>query len=108
MTLRIRCNRARELGPIYIKVNNMSPALRRSLLLTIVPKVIRPTSALGGRRDKLMMRESLTACRLSSSWQVSTTKTKIGGAGAGRANWYSIVVLWGWSSGGIVFSVISL
>lgn len=47
------------------------------------------------------MIESLSACKLSSSWQVSTTNRKIGGDGAGRASWYSMVVLFGCSSGGI-------
>lgn len=60
---------------------------------TIVPYVINPTSAVGGSRDKLIIRDSFKALRLSSSWQVSTTNRKIGGAGAGRASWYSIVVL---------------
>jgi hypothetical protein len=40
-----------------------TPPSRFKSFPTIVPKVIRPTSALGGRRDKLMMRESFTACR---------------------------------------------
>lgn len=55
--------------------------------------MINPTNAFAGNRDKLIIRESFKAFKLSSSWQVSTTYTKIGGAGAGRANWYSIVVL---------------
>lgn len=55
--------------------------------------MINPTNAFAGSRDKLIIRESFRAFKLSSSWQVSTTYTKIGGAGAGRANWYSIVVL---------------
>jgi hypothetical protein len=48
--------------------------------------VIRPTNAFGGRRDRLIIRESFKAFKLSSSWQVSTIYRKIGGAGAGRAS----------------------
>ena len=55
-----------------------------------------------------MIIESFSAFRLSSSWQVSTTKTNIGGDGAGRASRYSMVVLFGWSSGGIASWEISL
>jgi len=73
-----------------------------------VPKVIKPTNAYGGRRLRLMIIESFSAFRLSSSWQVSTTKTNIGGDGAGRASRYSMVVLFGWSSGGIASWEISL
>jgi hypothetical protein len=55
-----------------------------------------------------MMIESFRAFRLSSSWQVSTTNKKIGGAGAGRGRRYSIVVLLGCSSGGICSAEMSL
>jgi len=55
-----------------------------------------------------MMMESLRAFKLSSSWQVSTTNKKIGGEGAGRASLYSMVVLLGCSSGGIVSWEMSL
>lgn len=54
------------------------------------------------------MMESLSAFKLSSSWQVSTTNRKIGGEGAGLASRYSIVVLFGWSSGGIASCEMSL
>ena len=54
------------------------------------------------------MMESFNAFRLSSSWHVSTTKRKIGGDGAGRASLYSMVVLLGWSSGGMTSGVMSL
>jgi hypothetical protein len=75
---------------------------------TIVPYVIKPTKALSGRRLKLITNDSLSADKLSSSWQVSTTYRKIGGLGAGRDNRYSIVVLDGCNSGGIAFAVMSL
>jgi hypothetical protein len=55
-----------------------------------------------------MTSEAFKACKLSSSWHVSTTKQKIGGAGAGRASRYSIVVFEGCSSGGICCSEMSL
>lgn len=84
------------------------PYLRRECKHTIVPNVTKPTSEFSGRRLKLMTRDSLRAFKLSSSWQVSTTYRKIGGLGAGRESLYSIVVLDGWSSGGIAFAVISL
>lgn len=74
----------------------------------MVPYVIRPTNAFAGSRDRLMTRESRNAFKLSSSWQVSTRYTNIGGAGAGRASWYSIVVLDGCNSGGMAVSEISL
>jgi hypothetical protein len=61
----------------------------------MVPKVTKPTNALAGKRDKLITSEAFKACKLSSSWHVSTTKQKIGGAGAGRAKRYSIVVFEG-------------
>lgn len=73
-----------------------------------MPYVIRPTRAYCGSRLKLMMIESLSAFRLSSSWHVSTTNKKIGGAGAGRGRRYSMVVLPGWSSGGICSAEMSL
>ena len=76
--------------------------------LTIVPYVIKPTSAFSGRRLKLMTRDSLRAAKLSSSWHISTTYRKIGGLGAGRESLYSMVVLFGWSSGGIALGVMSL
>jgi hypothetical protein len=40
---------------------------------TIVPKVTRPTKEFSGKRLKLMINESFSADKLSSSWQVSTT-----------------------------------
>lgn len=58
----------------------------------MVPKVTRPTKAYGGSRLRLIIIESLRACSESASWQVSTTKRKMGGEGAGRASLYSIVV----------------
>lgn len=75
---------------------------------TIVPNVMSPTKAFGGRRLRLITRESFSAFKLSSSWHVSTTYTKIGGDGAGRASRYSIVVLCGCSSGGIASCDMSL
>lgn len=54
------------------------------------------------------MRDSLRAAKLSSSWHVSTTYRKMGGLGAGRDSLYSMVVLEGWSSGGMAFWVMSL
>jgi len=59
---------------------------------TMVPKVIKPTSEFGGKRLSDMMRESLRACRSSSSRQVSTTKRKMGGTAAPRGRVYSMVV----------------
>ena len=38
----------------------------------MAPKVIKPTKALGGSKFKLMISDSRSALRLSSSWQVST------------------------------------
>lgn len=76
--------------------------------LTIVPYVINPTRAFGGSKLKLMMIESFSAFKLSSSWHVSTTKRKIGGDGAGRARRYSIVVFATWSSGGMASGEMSL
>lgn len=75
---------------------------------TMVPKVTKPTRAYCGSRLKLMMIESLSAFRLSSSWQVSTTKRKMGGEGAGRGSRYSMVVLLGCNSGGICSAEMSL
>ena len=75
---------------------------------TIVPNVIRPTRAFGGRRLRLITNESFSAFKLSSSWQVSTRYTNMGGDGAGRASRYSIVVLDGCSSGGMASEVMSL
>lgn len=74
----------------------------------MVPKVIKPTRAFSGSKLKLMTRDSFSADKLSSSWQVSTTYKKIGGLGAGLESRYSIVVFDGCSSGGIAFAVISL
>ena len=76
--------------------------------MAMVPNVIRPTNALGGKRPSDMMMLSLSALSESSSWQVSTTNRKMGGVGAGRASLYSIVVLPGCSSGGMAFSLMSL
>ena len=42
-----------------------------------MPYVIRPTRAYCGSRLKLMMIESLSAFKLSSSWHVSTTNKKV-------------------------------
>jgi len=75
---------------------------------TIVPKVINPTKACGGSKLKLMISESLRALRESSSWHVSTTNRKIGGAEAGRASLYSIVEYAGESSRGHAFGPMSL
>ena len=55
-----------------------------------------------------MMIESLSAFKLSSSWQVSTTNKKMGADGAGRESRYSIVVLFECSSGGICSAEMSL
>ena len=74
----------------------------------MVPNVIKPTNALGGRRPSDMMMLSLSAFSESSSWQVSTTNKNMGGVGAGLASLYSMVVLPGCSSGGIAFSLMSL
>lgn len=74
----------------------------------MVPYVINPTSAFGGSNCKVARIESLSACKLSSSWHVSTTKRKIGAEGAGLDSLYSIVVLFGWSSGGMASWEISL
>ena len=78
-----------------LHVSSLMPFYAQIGLLTIVPNVINPTRALGGSNDKLMTKDSFSVFKLSSSWQVSTTYTKIGGAEAGRASWYSIVVLAG-------------
>jgi hypothetical protein len=74
----------------------------------MVPNVTNPTRAFSGRRLKLMTRDSLSALKLSSSWQVSTTYKKMGALGAGRESLYSIVVFDGCNSGGIAFAVMSL
>lgn len=74
----------------------------------MVPYVIRPTSAFSGRRLRLITKDSFSAARLSSSWQVSTTYRKMGGAGAGLDSRYSMVVFELCSSGGIAFAVMSL
>jgi hypothetical protein len=74
----------------------------------MVPKVINPTKAWGGSRLKLTMMLSFSALRSSSSMQVSTTKTKMGGTCAGRANVYSIVVYLGSSSAGRLVAEMSL
>jgi hypothetical protein len=78
------------------------------LLHTMVPYVISPTRACGGSKLKLMINESFSAFKESSSWHVSTTNKKIGGAGAGRASLYSIVEYPGESSSGHAFGPISL
>jgi hypothetical protein len=70
--------------------------------------VIKPTRAYVGRRLRLMMIESFNAFKLSSSWHVSITNRKIGGALAGLGRRYSMVVLLGCSSGGICSAEISL
>jgi hypothetical protein len=74
----------------------------------MVPNVIKPTSAWTGRRERLMIMESFNAFIPSPSRQVSRTKRKIGGDGAGRASRYSIVVLVGRSSGGTASAEMSL
>lgn len=74
----------------------------------MVPYVMRPTRAFSGSKLKLITRDSFKEARLSTSWHISTTYRKIGGAGAGRDRRYSIVVLAGCSSGGMAFAVMSL
>jgi hypothetical protein len=66
----------------------------------MVPYVISPTRALGGKRLKLTTIVSFKALRSSSSKQVSITNRKIGGICAGRDRVYSIVVYLGSNSAG--------
>lgn len=90
MTWRIQCIRVRALVPILFRsansCENSNPQRNYAVNPTIVPKVINPTKAFAGKRDKLIIKVSFKAFKLSSSWQVSTTYRKIGGADAGRAN----------------------
>lgn len=66
----------------------------------MVPYVIKPTRAYGGRRLKLTTIASRRALRSSSSRHVSMTNRKIGGTWAGRESVYSMVVYFGNSSAG--------
>lgn len=84
-TLHILCSLAHALGSAIISA--IDEQIQNNFCMhTIVPNVINPTREFGGRSDKLMTKESFKAFKLSSSWQVSTTYTKMGGAGAGRAS----------------------
>lgn len=74
----------------------------------MVPYVISPTRACGGSKLRLKIKESFSDFSESSSWQVSTTNRKIGGAGFGRASLYSIVEYPADSSSGHAFGPISL
>jgi hypothetical protein len=74
----------------------------------MVPNVIKPTRAYCGSRLKLITSASRNAFRSSSSKQVSTTKRKMGGTGAGLASVYSMVVYLGRSSAGRLVLEISL
>lgn len=80
----------------------------RSWTMVIVPYVIKPTRAFGGRRLKLTTSVSRRAFNSSSSRHVSTTNMKMGGTGAGRDKVYSIVVYAGESSLGRFVAVMSL
>jgi hypothetical protein len=104
--LHILCIRVRECESILDQSG--FDTFNYSLLHTMVPYVISPTRACGGSKLKLMIKESFKAFKESSSWHVSTTNKKIGGAGAGRASLYSIVEYPGDSSSGHAFGPISL
>ena len=105
MIWRIRRSPARELASRTI---SKTTCMLYNPKHTIVPYVISPTRAYCGSRLKLMMIESLSAFKLSSSWHVSTTNRKMGGFSTGRGSRYSIVVLLACSSGGICCSEMSL
>lgn len=105
MILRIQYIRVRVLESAHM-LDDIGIELPKTR--TIVPKVINPTSAYGGRKLRLIINDSVSDFKLSASWHVSTTKRKIGGAGAGRARRYSTVVLLPCSSGGICSAEISL
>jgi hypothetical protein len=106
MTLGIRYSQFRELGPSTCQLTiGLSFHAEAH---TIVPKVTNPTRAFSGRRLKLRTKDSLSADKLSSSWQVSTTYRNIGGLGAGLDSLYSIVVFEGCNSGGMALAVMSL
>lgn len=96
-----------DLGLVWRSASWTIP-FSRCLSHTMVPNVMRPTSAFSGSKSRLATKDSFKAARLSSSWHVSTTYRKMGGAGAGRDRRYSIVVFELWSSGGIAFAVMSL
>lgn len=77
-------------------------------MLTIVPKVMRPTRAYGGSKLKLTMMASRRALSPVSSWQTSMTNRKTGGACAGLERVYSMVVYLGRSSAGRLVLEMSL
>lgn len=75
---------------------------------TMVPKVMSPTKAVGGKRLKLITSSARRAFRSSSSKHVSTTYRNIGGIWAGRLRVYSMVVYFGKSSAGRLVVEMSL
>lgn len=60
------------------------PSQLSSCTCTMRPKVIRPTRASGGSRLRDICSDSFSACRSSSSRQISTTYRKIKGVGGPR------------------------
>jgi hypothetical protein len=102
----ICCTRHNPVHELESRIYKKGSRSRITRIRTIVPYVIRPTRAYGGRRLKLTTIASRSALRSSSSKQVSTTKRKIGGTCAGRLSVYSIVVYFGNSSAGrLVFEM---
>jgi hypothetical protein len=61
-------------------------------VVTMVPYVMRPMRAVGGRRLKLTIRVSFKACKSETSRQVSTTYRKMGPCAALLLRMYSMVV----------------